>query len=73
MCRIRRGVHEKRSLGPLSHLRSLASESSRELEVLGLDSDSLGVDGGQGWLRQVSDLAQTEKMSGMIDEGHGIA
>jgi hypothetical protein len=29
------------------HLRPLASESSGELQVLGLDGDSLGVDGSQ--------------------------
>jgi histone H3 len=31
----------------LDNLRSLASESSSELEILGLDGNSLGVDSGQ--------------------------
>ena len=31
----------------IARLRSLSSESSSELQVLGLDGDSLGVDGGQ--------------------------
>lgn len=30
-----------------SSLRALASETTSELEVLGLDRDTLGVDGGQ--------------------------
>jgi hypothetical protein len=47
-------------------LRSLSSESSSELEVLGLDGDSLGVDGGQ-----VGVLEEGDEVSlGSLLEGH---
>ena len=53
--KLERGIYEEKANADsalvlwviTTRLRSLASESSSELEVLGLDSDSLGVNGGQ--------------------------
>ena len=56
----------------IARLRSLSSESSSELQVLGLDGDSLGVDGGQvGVLEQGDEVGLGSLLQGK--DGGGLA
>ena len=63
-------THEQRQFKGASHLRSFASDSSSELDILGHDGNSLGVDGAQvGVLEEADEVS----LSGFLESQDGGA